>query len=307
MLQSISLTSPYLQKANLNVPNQQVKFKNNVHSNPSFSGKLPKNLTSRAKIKLQRKLFNKFERFTTWGTQKIFGFLNKLDRERRFPNFDYVKKYCDLTDCKLISPVTLFSKKEKEEVTGYAVIRKLNLFKKYKGVPFLCESGDFLNTLVDEKIKATRKGPDLLSKMFGLPKNHLDVTSNSFEVHILDNCGLPVGKHYIDITPEGIISKGVVNLEPDNYGRVGTILNDIKSLTAEINGSIKVTMPTTDKAKPFHQKCGYTEDENKLECGVGEWLQLPPSSLDKIVNRYKNTELYLGLRRVLGEFGLAKQ
>jgi hypothetical protein len=271
----------------------------------SFSGNSQLKGLEKTKVKLQRIAFNWFDHINNKLNEKVMALVSKTERQRIYPlGKEQAKSYCALTGAELVSPINLRSKADNSQITGYVVIRKLKPDIDYTKQASLSLNGTLINAIIQDRVKQTKKGDSTLAKVLGYPKGHCQITENSALIEVLDNYGIPIGTHFLDINKDGIISKGVRNYEPDSIAGVGRILNDVKSLSAYLNRSKRVSMPSTDKSKGFHIKCGYRPDPIKKPCGAGDWMHLPEEQLAQIIEKYKDSELYTGLMTALTNLGL---
>lgn len=277
---------------------------NKAQDSVSFSGKLPTNPLKKLRIKLQRLAYNHISEARVASLQKHTTRQNKIDRFKLSPSIENVQKYCKVMQGELVAPVKLYSKTKRKSVNGYVVLRKIDPNIGYSQMDSTCQVGKLINKTTQEKIDIAQNGIGKTERILGIPQEKLQATKNTFSIEILDEFGLPVGHSYIDIAPNEVLCKGVINYEPSSYGGVGTILNDTKSLITGMHSSPKVRMITTDSAKQFHFKCGYKINDTQTGTGMGDWLYLPKDSMQKIVEKYKNTELYQGLQNTMKKLGL---
>ncbi len=288
---------------NSSLPLQKLSFhKNtNISDKISFSGaSIKMNCVEKIKIRIQRKLFNHISEKNYKRTQNKSSLINNHVRERIIKKGKTaVSNYCKYKNAEFVASVKLTSKKNNSPIECYIVLRKINPDIDYSKLKSNSYTDAITNIMIHKKINGFKKSESILTKMLGFPKGHSVITKNSCIIEVLDNCGIPIGHNFVDINKDEIVSKGVMNFEPDSYVGVGRILNDTKSLIAHLNGSNKVSMPTTDNSNAFHIKCGYRIDKTKKPCGIGEWMCLPKDQLKQIVNKYKDSELYVGLSNSL--------
>lgn len=256
--------------------------------------------------RMQRIVYNLIEKPASDLSQRLSGFFNQIDRKKVLTKgVENVTRYLANTDGRILAPVKIYSKVERKEVTAYMTIRKIDLNGNYREIKSTCTMGGVINNDIANMIKAAKRGESFSKKLYGIPKGHTQATEHTYLLEIVDEYGIPIGRQFVDITKDGIIPKnGLINYEPETYGNVGTLLNDVKSLLAELNGSRKVIMCSTDRAKAFHQRCGFIPDKTRTPCGGGDFLFMPEDSLDRIVQKYKKSELYAGVKRELDNYGV---
>lgn len=222
---------------------------------------------------------------------KLIYFLQSKSLER----IPEISELCKSQKRTILGKVNVKNKKNGKIEEAFLTIRKIDKDQKYSTLdsPFILDS--ILNDIIDSRIKRSITTPP----SDDVVKNHNLLSDKSYMLELLKSNGEPLGFHFLDIRSHITEGKGLYNFARKTYGGVGSILTEIKALSAAITGSMNVHTIGSWDSMPFHLKSGYKIFSGYGKCTHGNHIYMPEENIQRIQERYKNTDIYANLSRIL--------